>query len=115
MSNRIMLKGRHLFLQSLMVGLTNPKMLAFLIALFPLFLNPGKSIAGQLATMTGTFMALSFLALSCFALVASQFTKLIRQPAILGRINRVIALIFFTFGASLILAGLNQFQNSLFQ
>ena len=70
----------------------------------------------QLLTMTGTFMTLSFLSLSTFALVAGRCARLIRKPEILRRVNQAIACIFAGFGTSLVLAGgsglLNQLQQA---
>ncbi|WP_085905551.1 LysE family translocator [Kiloniella majae] len=96
----------YLFRQSLLVGLTNPKMIIFLLALFPLFLNAEVATTPQLLLMTGTFMGLSFLSLSAFAYTAVKLSRLIRKPATVTFINKFIALIFFGFGSSLIYFGM---------
>ncbi|WP_085899602.1 LysE family translocator [Kiloniella majae] len=96
----------YLFRQSLLVGLTNPKMIIFLLALFPLFLNTEVATTPQLLLMTGTFMGLSFLSLSAFAYTAVKLSRLIRKPATVTFINKFIALIFFGFGSSLIYFGM---------
>jgi len=96
----------YLFRQSLFVGLTNPKMIIFLLALFPLFLNAEAATTPQLLLMTATFMGLSFLSLSTFAYTAVKLSRLIRKPATVTFINKFIALIFFGFGASLVYFGI---------
>ena len=103
-------RGHRLFLQSLFIALTNPKMLIFLIALFPLFIDANRPITPQLTVMTLTFMALSFLSLSGFALTANRCARLIRREKAMILINRIIAAIFFIFGTSLFLSGLHQVQ-----
>jgi len=110
-----LLSGPQLYMQSMMVGLTNPKMLSFLIALFPLFLDPGRAMGGQLALMTLTFMSLSFMTLTSFAMAAGHCARLIRQDRVLRAVNRVIAVIFLSFGLGLVWAGLDQIQDALFQ
>ncbi|WP_417455464.1 LysE family translocator [Kiloniella sp.] len=95
----------YLFRQSLLVGLTNPKMIIFLLALFPLFLNTKAATTPQLLVMTITFMGLSFLTLSSFAFAAVKFARLIRQQSVVELINKLIAIIFFGFGSSLIYFG----------
>uniref|UniRef100_UPI0026310031 LysE family translocator n=1 Tax=uncultured Kiloniella sp. TaxID=1133091 RepID=UPI0026310031 len=96
----------YLFRQSLLVGLTNPKMIIFLLALFPLFLNTKAAATPQLLVMTITFMGLSFLTLSSFAFAAVKFARLIQQQSVVELINKLIAIIFFGFGSSLIYFGL---------
>ncbi|WP_120497275.1 LysE family translocator [Kiloniella sp. EL199] len=96
----------YLFRQSLLVGLTNPKMIIFLLALFPLFLNTQAAATPQLLLMTATFMGLSFLSLSAFAYTAVKLSRLIRQPSTITFINKLIAIIFFGFGSSLVCFGL---------
>ncbi len=96
----------YLFNQSLIVGLTNPKMIIFLLALFPLFLDNTQSATPQFLVMTVTFMGLSFLSLSGFALTAVKLARLIRQEAVVRLINRIIALVFFCFGMTLIIVGI---------
>ncbi|WP_417433651.1 LysE family translocator [Kiloniella sp.] len=95
----------YLFRQSLLVGLTNPKMIIFLLALFPLFLNSEDAATPQLLLMTLTFMGLSFLSLSAFAYAAVRLASLIRNPSAITFINKLVAIIFFGFGCSLIYFG----------
>lgn len=95
-----------LYGQAMLVGLTNPKMILFLTALFPLFLSPGYPVLEQFTVMTATFMSLSFLVLMSVALTASRLARLIRNAAVLRGINRVIALVFTGFGGLMLWIGL---------
>lgn len=94
-----------LFRQSLLVGLTNPKMIVFLLALFPLFVNKSQAVTPQLLIMTITFMGLSFLSLTTFALAAVRFAQLIQRESIVALLNKLIALVFGGFGLTLIFVG----------
>ncbi|MCZ4279716.1 LysE family translocator [Kiloniella laminariae] len=98
-----------LFRQALVVGLTNPKMLTFLLALFPFFLDQSRPIAPQFLLMTGTFMTLSFVSLSSFALLAVHLSGLLRRPAVIRNMNRAITCIFVGFGLLLLWAGSTDF------
>ncbi|KLN61633.1 hypothetical protein WH96_04650 [Kiloniella spongiae] len=105
-SRQIQRSAPYLFRQSLWVGLTNPKMITFLLALFPLFLNEKAAATPQLLLMTATFMGLSFLSLSTFAYTAVKLSRLIQKPATVAFINKIIAIIFFGFGSSLVYFGI---------
>ncbi|WP_020591528.1 LysE family translocator [Kiloniella laminariae] len=96
-----------LFRQSLVVGLTNPKMLTFLLALFPFFLDQSRPVAPQFLLMTGTFMTLSFVSLSSFALLAVRLSGLLCRPTVIRNMNRTITCVFLGFGLLLISAGLS--------
>ena len=62
-NGRILLKG-------LMVALTNPKAILFFSALFPQFLRSDRALFPQFLILMATFMALSFLALMGYGMLA---------------------------------------------
>ena len=47
--------GRSLFLQGMVVAITNPKTILFYIAFFPQFMDPALSASGQLLVLSVTF------------------------------------------------------------
>lgn len=97
--------AHRLFGQAMMVGLTNPKMILFLTALFPMFLSRDYPALPQFTVMTVTFMTLSFLVLMTVALSASRLARVIRDARVLLWINRTVALVFSGFGLVMIWIG----------
>lgn len=61
-----------LFSQGILVALTNPKAIVFTTALFPQFINANEPLFSQFAILVSSFMGLSFLCLTCYALLASR-------------------------------------------
>ncbi len=52
-------KSSHYFTQGLLVALSNPKVLLFLGAFFPQFLDPSQSMTAQLIVLGSTFLAIA--------------------------------------------------------
>ena len=67
-------KKMQLYLQGLLVALSNPKAIGFTTALFPQFINNQHRLTGQFAILVVTFMALSFLCLFSYAMLGEQAT-----------------------------------------
>ena len=57
------------FLQGLLVGISNPKTLAFFGALFPQFLDPSRDYLMQILVMGGTAMAVAAVSDTVYAIV----------------------------------------------
>jgi len=51
------INGVSLFVESFLVGISNPKAMAFLIAFFPQFIDPTQPVLWQFAVLGLTFMA----------------------------------------------------------
>ncbi|WP_259781728.1 LysE family translocator [Aestuariispira ectoiniformans] len=94
-----------LFGQAMAVGLTNPKMILFLTALFPMFISRDYPMPVQFAVMTATFMAMSFMILMTIALTASKVAGFIRSARAQRWINRTVSLVFGSFGLGMIWLG----------
>ena len=94
--------GFSLFIESFMVGISNPKAMAFLIAFFPQFIDPNQPVLWQFAVLGLTFMACSFSALVIYAIAATQLSAYLKKASILRWFNRITGGIFIGFGASLI-------------
>ena len=60
------------FLQGFGITMLNPKIIGFLIAFFPQFLNREESIAGQLVVMGPLFLLVVFVTLLFYALTAAS-------------------------------------------
>jgi homoserine/homoserine lactone efflux protein len=89
--------GSGIFLRGLLVSLTNPKTLLFYGAFFPQFVAAGRPVAGQVAVLAATFLALAVLLDSAWAVAAGRARKLIAGR---GRLRNRLA------GGLLIGAGL---------
>ena len=96
------INGVSLFAESFLVGISNPKAMAFLIAFFPQFIDPTQPVLWQFAVLGLTFMACSFSALVIYAIAATQLSAYLKQALILKWFNRVTGGIFIGFGVSLI-------------
>ncbi|MGK0442847.1 MAG: threonine/homoserine/homoserine lactone efflux protein [Pseudohongiellaceae bacterium] len=59
-----------LYLQGLVVSLTNPKAIIFTTALFPQFISTSESLVTQFAILVITFMGLSFSCLFLYSVLA---------------------------------------------
>ena len=96
------INGVSLFVESFLVGISNPKAMAFLIAFFPQFIDPTQPVLWQFAVLGLTFMVCSFSALVIYAIAATQLSAYLKQALILKWFNRVTGGIFIGFGVSLI-------------
>ncbi len=93
-----------LYVQGLMVSLTNPKAIAFTTALFPQFINPNEPLAWQFSILVATFMLFSFLCLLGYAIVGHR-AKARSANVIAGRwLGRVFGGAFVGSGLALAFA-----------
>lgn len=92
-------KNRSLFLQGLLVQLTNPKALLFVSALLPQFLDSQRSAPPQLAILVLTTVLVDFVVLSAYAFLAARGVESFRQSLLASWLERVLGatLVFFGF------------------
>ena len=78
-----------LYLQGLLVSLTNPKAIAFTTALFPQFIDAGSPLALQFSILVATFTGFSFFCLLGYGWMAhrakSRASRLV-SSALLGKV-----------------------------
>ena len=96
MSLRAAHRGR-IFGRALIVALTNPKVLLFLGAFLPQFVDPEQAIGSQMAVLSATFLSIVCLVDTTWALAAGRARRLLSSRARLQ--NRIS-------GALLIVAGI---------
>ncbi|WP_374355307.1 LysE family translocator [Chitinimonas sp.] len=93
---------RALYLEGLLLALTNPKAILFIAALLPQFIDNDAPLLKQVAILTATFLTFSFCSLMSYATLASvaqaRFLGLLRSPLF----NRTIGACFIAFGALLL-------------
>src|SRR5437879_5088190 len=88
-----------LFLQGLLIQLTNPKALLFVSALLPQFIEPHRSVPLQLAILVFTTIAVDAVVLSSYAFLAQRGIKSFRRSRVSAWLERAFgaALVFFGF------------------
>ena len=91
-----------LFLQGLLVNLSNPKAIIFIAALTPQFIDPARPQWPQFLIIALTMFSVDSVVMSCYALLASRLRRWLHDPATLKAQNRFFGGIFV--GAGLLLA-----------
>jgi homoserine/homoserine lactone efflux protein len=88
---------RSLFLQGLLIQLTNPKALLFVSALLPQFIDPHRSVPVQLALLASATILIDSLVLVSYAFLAQRGAQSFRRLRWSAWLERVFgaALVFF--------------------
>lgn len=94
--------ARGLFLEGLLVNLTNPKAIVFIAALTPQFIDPAQPQAPQFLIIALTMCGVDTLVMSGYALLAARLGRWLHAPEWLRAQNRFFGGIFV--GAGLLLA-----------
>ena len=92
---------RQLFAQGILVILTNPTAIVFIAALVPQFIVPDRPQWPQFAIIGATMVAVDMMVMSCYALLATRFRPLLRNPRLLRLQNRIFGGLFVGAGAML--------------
>jgi homoserine/homoserine lactone efflux protein len=92
---------RGLFLQGLLVNLTNPKAIIFIGALVPQFIDPASPLLFQYLSIAVTLCLTDMLVMSIYALSAARLGRWLHDPAVLRQQNRVFGALFVSAGAAL--------------
>jgi len=72
--------GRKAFVTAVTVQLANPKLLLFLIALVPQFIEVGRPVAAQFAVLGATFMLTDAVVYSIVGMFAARARPLLAKP-----------------------------------
>lgn len=95
-----------LFVDALVVQLSNPKAIVFFSALLPQFIDPQRNIGDQVAILAATSAAIEFTVLLGYSLAASQASRWARLPRYTTWMNRAAG--GFLIGAGTGLAALKR-------
>ncbi|WP_413206080.1 LysE family translocator [Rhodospirillum sp. A1_3_36] len=95
--------GRAVFLQGLMMAVTNPKTILFYAAFFPQFLDPTAPAGPQLAIMGSTLVALALVFDGSYALLAGRMRRWFTDPARRRLQARITGSLLVTSGLGLLL------------
>jgi homoserine/homoserine lactone efflux protein len=95
------LPTRGLFVQGLLVNLTNPKAIVFIGALVPQFIDPAQPVAAQYAVIAATLCTTDLIVMSAYAVAALQMGRWLGEVRHIRWQNRVFGVVFITVGSML--------------
>jgi len=95
---------RSLFVQGLLINLSNPKAIVFIAALVPQFVTPAAAQWPQYLQIAGTLCFIDIVVMSCCALAAARLGRWLHDPRALRLQNRIFGSIFVTAGTALALS-----------
>ncbi|MCW8348433.1 homoserine/homoserine lactone efflux protein [Vibrio sp. ZSDZ65] len=86
---------------AVLINLTNPKSVVFLVALFPQFIDPAGNQVTQLMILGATTVAIDATVMLGYTSLASQMGRYIRSGRIMEKINKLFGSMFIGCGALL--------------
>lgn len=93
--------AKGVFLQGLLVNMTNPKAIVFIAALVPQFIDPAAALLQQYLTIGATLCLTDMTVMSGYALMAERLGRWLHNPAHLRLQNRAFGGLFVSAGALL--------------
>jgi homoserine/homoserine lactone efflux protein len=100
-ANAPAVRRRGLFLQGVLVNLTNPKAIIFIAALVPQFVTPGLPQMSQYLLIAATLCMTDLLVMSGYALAAVHLGRWLHDPVAIRMQNRAFGGLFVSAGALL--------------
>jgi threonine/homoserine/homoserine lactone efflux protein len=100
---------RSAVIDGFVVALTNPGTMLFFVAFFPQFLNDDRPAGPQLALMAATFMLLTTLVDSAYALLSARIGQHLRKPDRKRARNRLAGAIMLLAAVALALVNFEGF------
>jgi homoserine/homoserine lactone efflux protein len=100
-------RPRGLFMQGLLVNLTNPKAIVFMAALTPQFIDPARPQWLQFIIIGATMCGVDTLVMSGYALLAARLARWLRNPRAMQAQNRFFGGVFVGAGVLLAASGRN--------
>ncbi|KJY81634.1 homoserine transporter [Vibrio galatheae] len=95
------LSSIQLMRKAVLINLTNPKSIVFLVALFPQFIDPAKDQLTQLLVLGITTVTIDAFVMLGYTSLAAQMGRFIRSDKIMSGINKVFGSMFMGCGALL--------------
>ncbi len=87
--------------KAVLINLTNPKSIVFLVALFPQFIDPAGEQLTQLVVLGVTTIVIDSVVMLGYTSLAAQMGKFIRSDRMMGKINKLFGSMFVGCGALL--------------
>ncbi|KAB0481928.1 homoserine/homoserine lactone efflux protein [Vibrio sp. IB15] len=97
--------GLKMFCQSVIVNVTNPKSIVFLVALLPQFIVSSSPHVEQILVLGSTLLTVDMLVMFGYALLASRLSGLVKNRRHMIVQNRIFGSVFIGTGSLLALAG----------
>lgn len=97
--------GLKMFCQSVIVNVTNPKSIVFLVALLPQFIVSSSLHLEQILVLGSTLLTVDMLVMCGYALLASRLTGLVKNRRHMIVQNRIFGSVFIGTGSLLAVAG----------
>ncbi|TXZ08700.1 homoserine/homoserine lactone efflux protein [Vibrio mimicus] len=87
--------------KAVLINLTNPKSIVFLVALFPQFIDPERNHLSQFLVLGLTTVTIDALVMFGYTALAAQLGRYIRSPNIMTRMNKLFGSMFMGCGVLL--------------
>ncbi|MGL4223574.1 MAG: homoserine/homoserine lactone efflux protein [Vibrio sp.] len=87
--------------KAVLINLTNPKSIVFLVALFPQFINPASHAAPQFLILGITTIIIDTIVMFSYTALAAQLGRYIRSPRVMTRMNKLFGSMFIGCGVLL--------------
>lgn len=84
--------------KAVLINLTNPKSIVFLVALFPQFIDPAREQLPQLLVLGLTTVTIDAMVMLGYTVLAAQLGRYIRSPSIMSRMNKLFGSMFMGCG-----------------
>jgi homoserine/homoserine lactone efflux protein len=94
-----------LFIQGLLVNLSNPKAIVFIAALVPQFIDPASAQWPQFFVIALTMFSVDVLVMSAYALLATRLRHWLHDLSALKALNRCFGGVFVSAGLMLAVSG----------
>ena len=95
-----------LAMRGLLINVSNPKALVFMLAVLPQFIDPHQPLVPQYLTIAATMVVVDLVVMAGYTGLASRVLRLLRTPRQQRRVNRTFAGLFV--GAATLLASLRR-------
>src|SRR4051812_1511572 len=95
---------RNLFLQGLLIQITNPKALLFVSALLPQFIRPERPVVLQLCIFAAATIVVDAVVLTSYACFAAKGVASFRKSRLSGWLERAVGATLVFFGFRLLLS-----------
>ncbi|NVD08176.1 homoserine/homoserine lactone efflux protein [Vibrio sp. JPW-9-11-11] len=95
------LSGIKLMRKAVLINLTNPKSIVFLVALFPQFIDPSQDQLTQLLVLGVTTVTIDACVMLGYTSLAAQMGRFIRSERMMSKINKLFGSMFMGCGALL--------------
>lgn len=84
--------------KAVLINLTNPKSIVFLVALFPQFIDPARDHWPQFLVLGITTVTIDAIVMFGYTALAAQLGRYIRSPNIMTRMNKLFGSMFMGCG-----------------